>query len=61
MRSVIMMSLPEDGLVFEPGVEVVPLGTVPDPAGVPELEVEGTIEPAGAGVSPPVAEASADM
>jgi hypothetical protein len=74
MRSVMMMSSAEDELVFETGLEVVPLGVVPDPAGAPELvvegtdpaeapelEVEGTVEPVGAGVSPPAAEAFADI
>ena len=74
IRSVIMMSYAGAGLVFKPGLEVIPLGALPDPVGAPELEVggadpagapeletEGAVEPAGAGVSPPVAEASADI
>jgi hypothetical protein len=71
MCSVMMMSSAEDELVFKTGLEVVPLGVVPDPAGAPELvvegtdpaeapelEVEGTVEPVGAGVSPPAEEGS---
>ena len=59
--SVMMMSLPEDGLVFELGLEVIPLGAVPDLVGVPALDIEGMVELAGVGVSPPVAEVSTDI
>ena len=52
MHSVMMMS---------PGLAVIPPGALPGPVGTAELEDEGAIEPAGAVVSPPVAEASADI
>jgi hypothetical protein len=61
MHLVMMMSCAGAGLVFEPGLEVVPLGALPGPVGALEVEVVGIVEPAGAGVSPPAAEVSADM
>jgi hypothetical protein len=42
--SVMMMSLPEDGLVFELGLEVIPLGAVPDLVGVLALHIEGMVQ-----------------
>ena len=60
------MSSAGHAVVFKPGLEVILLGAVPAPAGVPEagapgLEIEGAVEPAGAGVSLPAAEVSADI
>jgi len=57
---VMLLTLPEDELVFEPELEVEPPAEVPELAGAPEPVVRVEVEPAGAGVSlPAVAEVAA--
>jgi len=72
IRSVMMMSLAEEVMVFEPELEeeelefepeleVEPPVAVPEVAGAPEPVVGVAVEPMGAGVRPPTALVSADI